>query len=211
MSNGKLDREKDSDKEKDLLDQNDKIERLEKENSQHVETIKQLQDVHIQDEAEKKDLKDKLDVKCRQCDMLEVDLAHARAINKVHEGYRESWERKNEFKMIASDSTLKDNAEEIGKSHHKEASIVSCIKEELFHFIHPSVEDEEALSIHRQVKRLVTCHGIQEICKYLPELAKAKKILLPESPLSAYKELVRMGMPEKDGFNEKTFHKYYVR
>lgn len=211
MDTEKLDKEKNSDKEKDLLDQNDKIERLEKENSQHVETIKQLQDVHIQDEAEKKDLKDKLDVKSRQCDMLEVDLAHARDINKVHQDYRESWERKNEVKLTASDPKSIDQAVEIAKPHHKEGTIVSCIKEELFHFIHPSVEDEEALVIHRQVKRLVTCHGIQEICLYLYQMAKDGKILLPQSVSIAYNELVRMGMPYKDGFNERTFQKYYKR
>ena len=81
--------------------------------------------------------------------------------------------------------------------------------EELFHFVHPSLDDEEELNIHIQVKKLVKRQGIQEICAYLQQLAKDKKILLPKSVSSAYSELVRMGMSTGEGFNEKTFNKYY--
>lgn len=81
--------------------------------------------------------------------------------------------------------------------------------EELFHFIHPSLDVEEEMNIHSQVKRLVKRQGIQEICAYLQQLAKDKKILLPKSVSSAYSELVRMGMSTGEGFNEKTFNKYY--
>jgi hypothetical protein len=82
-------------------------------------------------------------------------------------------------------------------------------QEELFHFVHPEVEDEEAWRIHQAVKRLVKNQSIQDICNYLLELRKVNKILLPSSPSAAYAELVRMGMPHGEGFNESTFRKYY--
>lgn len=82
-------------------------------------------------------------------------------------------------------------------------------KEELFHFIHPSIEEKEEWLIHDEVKRLVRRQGLQEICLYLKQMADDKKILLPQNQGRAYAELVRMGMPSGDGFNEKTFQKYY--
>ena len=81
--------------------------------------------------------------------------------------------------------------------------------EELFHFIHPSIGEKEEWQIHDEVKRLVTRQGLQEICLYLSQMAKDKKILLPQNQGKAYAELVRMGMPSGEGFNEKTFQKYY--
>ncbi len=84
-------------------------------------------------------------------------------------------------------------------------------KEELFHFVHPSLGSDEEWAVHNEVKRLVSRHGIQEICQYLTELSDKKKVLLPQSLSVAYKELVRMGMPTDSGFNERTFQKYYKR
>ena len=81
--------------------------------------------------------------------------------------------------------------------------------EELFHFVHPELDDKEAWRIHDALKRLVTRQGIQEICLYLLQLRKENKVLLPLSPSSAYTELVRMGMPNGEGFCESTFRKYY--
>ena len=83
--------------------------------------------------------------------------------------------------------------------------------EELFKFIHPSISGEEEWQIHEEVKRLVTHHGVQEIGQYLYQMAREKKILLPQMPSVAYAELVRMGMPSSEGFNKKTFLKYYLR
>lgn len=83
--------------------------------------------------------------------------------------------------------------------------------EELFKFISPSIPSDQECLIHGEVKRLVTRQGIQEICLYLKKLADENKILLPLSPGAAYKELTRMGMPQGEGFNEKTFQKYYKR
>jgi len=81
--------------------------------------------------------------------------------------------------------------------------------EELFHFIHPAVSGEREWEIHEEVKRLVTHHGIQEICQYLYQMAKDKRILLPQMPSAAYAELVRMGMPTTAGFSEKYFKNHY--
>ena len=81
--------------------------------------------------------------------------------------------------------------------------------EELFHFIHPEIEDSEAWRIHDAVKRVVKHQGIQMICQYLLQLKNEKKVLLPLNPSVAYTELVRLGMPNGEGFNEATFRKYY--
>ena len=59
------------------------------------------------------------------------------------------------------------------------------------------------------MKRVVRLQGVQMICQYLTELRGKKKVLLPPNPSAAYAELVRMGMPSGEGFNEKTFGKYY--
>ena len=81
--------------------------------------------------------------------------------------------------------------------------------EELFHFIHPEVDDSEEVKIHQAVKKLVKRFGVKEICDYLSQLAREKKVLLPQKPNVAYDELVRMGMPNGEGFALKTFEKYY--
>lgn len=83
--------------------------------------------------------------------------------------------------------------------------------EELCHFIHPSVDGQQEWHIHDEVKRLASRQGIQEICRHLQQMRKDQKVLLPQSPSTAYTELVRMGMPSGEGFNEKTFQKYYNR
>ena len=81
--------------------------------------------------------------------------------------------------------------------------------EELFHFIHPEVDDSEEVKIHQAVKKLVKRFGVKEICDYLSQLAREKKVLLPQKPNVAYDELVRMGMPNGERFALKTFEKYY--
>lgn len=81
--------------------------------------------------------------------------------------------------------------------------------EELFHFVHPEIEGDEAWRVHDAVKRVARLQGIQMICQYLSQLRNEKKVLLPPNPSAAYSELVRMGMPSGEGFNEITFRKYY--
>jgi len=81
--------------------------------------------------------------------------------------------------------------------------------EELFHFVHPELDDDEAWRVHDAVKRVVKLQGLQMICQYLSQLRNENKVLLPPNPSAAYAELVRMGMPSGEGFNEITFRKYY--
>ena len=81
--------------------------------------------------------------------------------------------------------------------------------EEMFHFVHPDLEDEEGWRVHDAMKRLVKRQGVQMICQYLTELKNENRVLLPPNPAAAYAELVRLGMPTSAGFAEKTFDKYY--
>ena len=81
--------------------------------------------------------------------------------------------------------------------------------EEMFHFVHPELDEQEGWKIHNTVKRVVKLQGIQMICQYLMQLKDDRKVLLPPIPSAAYTELVRMGMPNGEGFNEITFRKYY--
>ena len=78
-------------------------------------------------------------------------------------------------------------------------------------FVHPSVDVEEQWQIHDEIVRLVARQGIQEICKYLSQLSEALKVLLPQNAEKAYNELVRLGMPDGEGYSLKTFTKYYKR
>lgn len=80
---------------------------------------------------------------------------------------------------------------------------------ELFHFIHPSVNEQEEMIIHNEVKRLVKRQGVQMICQHLLQMKEDEKLLLPPNPSVVYNELVRMGMPQNGGYNENTFRKYY--
>ena len=81
----------------------------------------------------------------------------------------------------------------------------------MFHFIHPSLSGGLERTIHEEVKRLVRTQRIPEICRYLSEMEDEKKILLPQMPSVTYAELIRMGMPSGEGFNIKTFMKYYKK
>ena len=115
---------------------------------------------------------------------------------------------------IESSGKVKDNpivdAEEVKTTDVRQSSTNHQErKEERFHYIHVEIEDEEAWRIHDAVKRIVKLQGIQMICQYLVQLKDEKKVLLPPNPSAAYTELVRMGMPDGEGFNETTFRKYY--
>lgn len=83
--------------------------------------------------------------------------------------------------------------------------------EEMFHFVHPELEEDEAWRVHDAIKRLVTLQKVQEICLYLKTLKGERKVLLPQSPGVVYKELVRMGMPTGDGYSEKYFSGCYQK
>lgn len=78
-------------------------------------------------------------------------------------------------------------------------------------FIHPSIGVDQEWQIHDEIVRLVSRQGIQEICKYLSQLSSEKKVLLPQNAEKAYNELVRLGMPDGEGYSLKTFMKHYKR
>ena len=91
------------------------------------------------------------------------------------------------------------------------ASATSDQEEELFHFIHPEIEEDEAWHIHKAIKRLVAYQRIPEICAYLKELRLKAKVMLPPIPSVMYAELVRLGMPTGDGYSEKHFYNSYMK
>lgn len=78
-------------------------------------------------------------------------------------------------------------------------------------FVHPSVAAGQEWQVHEEIERLVARQGIQEICKYLKGLSDAQRVLLPQNAEKAYNELVRLGMPNGEGYSLKTFMKYYKR
>ena len=84
--------------------------------------------------------------------------------------------------------------------------------DDMFRFIHPSLEDTDAQAVHREVVKLCKYYGVQDICNYLEALASERKILLPMNSRTAYDELTRIGMPtDNPGYEYKTFIKYYKR
>jgi hypothetical protein len=89
------------------------------------------------------------------------------------------------------------------------AASTSDQEEGLFHFIHPSLDDDEGWKIHNEVKRLVRRQSVPDIIKYLRNLESEKIILLPTVSSVAYDELVRMGMPNTGGFSKEHFRKQY--
>ena len=120
------------------------------------------------------------------------------------------------------DTTVNVDGRRVGFMMHSEHSEEEITKPstdltdmdgiELCHFIHPSVtDDNEKMQIHREIENLVRCNTIPNICSYLSKMAGDSRILLPIEPISALKELRRMGMPGEDaeGFKYKNFAKYY--
>ena len=89
------------------------------------------------------------------------------------------------------------------------ATSTSDQEEGLFHFIHPSLDDDEGWKIHNEVKRLVRRQSVPDIIKYLRNLESENIILLPTVSSVAYDELVRMGMPNTGGFSKEHFRKQY--
>ena len=107
-------------------------------------------------------------------------------------------------------STVTQQAAQLAESHvDQPSSDVRPRDEKPCLLIHPSIPSEQEWQIHEEIKRLVTRQSIPDICRYLKERALEKKILLPQMPSSAYAELVRMGMPDGEGYSEKYFTKHY--
>jgi hypothetical protein len=91
------------------------------------------------------------------------------------------------------------------------ATSTSDHQKELFHFVHPEIEEEEAWHIHKAVKRLVQYQKVPEICAYLKNLAEKNELLLPPNPSFVYEELVRLGMPTGEGYSDKYFAACYKK
>ena len=109
------------------------------------------------------------------------------------------------FGMVEKTSYQNQNENQNDNENQNENNV------ELFHFIHPEIEDEEALHIHVAMKRIVVHQKVTEICEYLKDLKKRGKVILPASPATMYNELKRMGMPTGEGYTEKHFRNYYLR
>lgn len=95
------------------------------------------------------------------------------------------------------------------EKRHTTASDIQEQDKEHFRFIHPEIDDEEAWRIHRAIKRLVANYRVPEICNYLKEQKQNGKLMLPLNPSGLYSELVRLGMPNDEGFSEKYFSNIY--
>lgn len=83
--------------------------------------------------------------------------------------------------------------------------------EELFHFVHPELDETEAWRIHDAIKRVVANYRIPDICAFLKEQKQNGKLMLPSNPSNMYIELVRLGMPNGEGFSEKNFSNSYMK
>ena len=116
----------------------------------------------------------------------------------------------NKYVYIADSRPAPDTGAQVVCDQPCEAQEVKERDENLTFLLHPAIVDEgEQWRIHDEIKRLVKSQGVQEICSYLSQMRMDNKILLPQSPNKAYEELVRLGMPNGEGFNEITFRKYY--
>lgn len=83
--------------------------------------------------------------------------------------------------------------------------------EELFHFVHPELDETEAWRIHDAIKRVVANYRIPDICAFLKEQKQNGNLMLPSNPSNMYNELVRLGMPNGEGFSEKNFSNSYMK
>ena len=123
------------------------------------------------------------------------------------------------IKMFEYDVQMKqihEDMRKLMKEHEEdelkeERKMEEDVEEERFHFIHPEIEDDEAWRIHDAVKRLVANQRVPEICAYLKEQKKKGMLMLPSIPSVMYNELVRLGMPQGDGFTEKHFRNSYMK
>jgi hypothetical protein len=106
--------------------------------------------------------------------------------------------------QASADSTAMDCEQPEVSDDEEEGS------EELCHFIHPELDEAEQKKVHNEIKNLVSRHQLRDIIIYLKGMAKEKRVLLPKSADNAYRELVRMGMPDGEkGFSLKTFYREY--
>lgn len=137
---------------------------------------------------------------------MKINLKNQKCIVVVHYHVIKTEKKKWKKKMRASKLARRTAAAEQACP----ATVELVQAEELCRFVHPALDESQEWQVHNELKRLVKRQGIQEICSYLQHMRASEKVLLPQSPSAAYAELVRMGMPSGDGFNENTFRKYYM-
>ena len=176
---------------------------------QQCETIRVLEEKDKQHVKDQQELQGKLVISERRCEMLEFKLACQQDIIDRQDRFLGATKAPQVNISILDKNAACRVSDSDYERLHKEQQVAPEQEDEIFHFIHPSVECKDEWCIHNEVKRLVTRNGLQEICQYLLQMKKDNKILLPQSPSVAYHELVRMGMPDKEGCNENTFRKYY--
>lgn len=70
--------------------------------------------------------------------------------------------------------------------------------------------DDEARAIDKELRKLARFPSIPAICLRLADMAKERKILLPDAE-KAYEEMVRLGMQTGRGFTLKTFKNNYQK
>lgn len=83
---------------------------------------------------------------------------------------------------------------------------------DFFKFIHPSVTSlEEKKQISEEIKNLVRSLPLPEICRYLRQMYKDKRVYLNVKTDAMFDELHRMGMPDESvqGFSQKNFQNYF--
>ena len=118
-------------------------------------------------------------------------------------------ELKKQHEVWLTSSAVDNDMSQTQVDSEEEADNKEPEEEELFHFIHVEIEEEEARRIHRAIKRLVANYRIPDICAYLKEQKQKGKLMLPSNPSNMYDELVRLGMPNGEGFSDKNFSNIY--
>lgn len=81
-----------------------------------------------------------------------------------------------------------------------------------FKYIHPCVTKEsEKHQIHEEIQNLVRSLPLPEICRYLRQMYKDKRVYLNVKTEAMFDELHRMGMPDESvqGFSQKNFQNYF--
>lgn len=84
--------------------------------------------------------------------------------------------------------------------------------QDLFKYIHPTVTDEnEKVKIHREVQNLVQHFPLSEICRYMRQMYKEKRVYLNVKSEAMFEELHRLGLPDAStpGYSLKNFLNFF--
>lgn len=110
-------------------------------------------------------------------------------------------------------NTSASNAAEILKTALAEE--VSPVEENalpLFKYIHPSITSEkEQKQISGEVQNLVQNFPLPEVCRYLRQMYKDKRVYLNVKIEAMFDELHRLGLPSEEtpGYSFKNFKNYF--